>query len=259
MSRNRIVIFLSIAVLLTIGSLPISGQEKPDTLRERRITIQLNNRPIRDVFTRLMYFYDVPIGFEESTLDADHEDYFFQTLMPPDDKKGDFPNEPLKVSGGPTSITAHLISLDFRDARLEAVLDAIVKQMQNYDWAINNDVVNIYPINGRDPQFEKLLDLKIRGFGLSKGAQFSTIQPVLVIFLPEFKAFLAENKLFSESDRYIPSYADLSLPMELRFTDLTFKELLNGITRLKRGGWILRTDKHKKPENKGKKVIEVLI
>jgi hypothetical protein len=269
MNKKQVVFFASVAVVLIIGLLRVNGQEKRDSLREKRITIQMTNERVFDVFLRLMYVYDIPIGFEESVLDKDHSDYFFQTLMPPEGKKKDFSDEPQRMSGSSPSSRwmikdkGHLISLDFRDARLDDVLDEIVKQMQNYDWTINDDVVNIFPIKGRDPKFEKLLDLKIRGFGMSKGEQFSTIQPTIVINLPEFKTFLAENKLHSESDRYIPSYADLPLPMELRFTDLTFKELLNGITKLKRGGWILRTDKHKgkpvEPGNEGKQIIEILI
>lgn len=266
MSRKQVVFFMGIAIVLTFGLQRANGQGKREDLKEKRITIQMTNERVFNVFLRLMYVYDIPIGFEESTLDKDHSDYFFQTLMPPDDKKKDFPDEPETMSGSSPSSRwtikdkAHLISLDFREARLEDVLDEIVRQMQNYDWTINDGVVNIFPVKGRDSNLEKLLNLRIRGFGVSKGEEFEAIQPLLVLYLPEFKAFLAENNLFAESDRYVPSYGKLPLPVELRFSNLSFKELLNGITRLKRGGWILRTgDKHKKPENKDKEVIEILI
>jgi hypothetical protein len=178
--------------------------------------------------------------------------------VPPNDKKKDFANEPL-LTWDQRIKNRHLISLNFKDARLEDVLNELVKQMQNYDWTVNDGVVNIFPIKGRDLRFEKLLELKIRTFSVPKGEEFATIQPMIVFNLPEFKAFLAENNLNSESDRRIPKYADLPLPVELRFSNLPFRKLLNEITRLKRGGWILRADKRKKSENNGKEVIEILI
>jgi hypothetical protein len=256
MSIKQVVIFISVAIVLSIGLLKANGQEKKCDLKEKRITIQMANRPLHDAFIRLMYVYDVPIGFEESTLDKDHDDYFFQTQVPPDDEKKVFVNEPQRRWD--LTIKDHLISLDFKDARLEDVLDEIVKQMPNYDWIINVDVVNIFPIKGRDPKFEKLLAIKIRGFGVSKGEEVGMIQPMIVFHLPEFKAFLAENKLRAESNLTM-MFIVRPIPMELRFSNLSFKELLNGITRLKRGGWILRTDKRKTAVNKGKEVIEILI
>lgn len=259
---KRLLVFLaSTLIALTIGLVKVNAQQKKCDLTEKRVTIQITNKPIYEVFITLMNEYDVPIGFEESTLDADHDDYFFQTLMPPADRKNDFPGELRAKTSGP-QIKGHLISLNLKDVRLEQVLDETIKQMQNYDWVINDGVVNIFPVKGRNPKFEKLLDIKIRGLILSQDTQYSDIQPIIVLSLPEFKAFLAENKLHAESDRYLPSYSNLTLPRELRVTDITFRQLLNDITRLKRGGWILRANKHsksQKPEDRDKEFIELLI
>jgi hypothetical protein len=261
MIKRLLVLFASALIVLTSGLIEIDAQHKKHDLTEKRITIQITNKPVYDVFVKLMNEYDIPIGFEESTLDREHDDYFFQTLMPPQDRKDDFADEPqTKSSGLPAK--NHLISLDLKNVRLELVLDETVKQMKNYEWVINDGVVNIFPIEGRNPKFEKLLDINIQGFGMSKSDRYSSIQPLIVLNLPEFRAFLAENNLYAESDRYIPSYSDLTLPAEIQLTNVTFKQLLNRITKLKRGAWILRANKHnkpKKPEDEGKEFIELLI
>src|SRR5690349_1534385 len=167
MSWKQIGIFVSITTVLAMGSVSIHGQEKKSELKDKRITIQEAEKPLYYVFIKLMYVYDVPIGFEESTLDKDHNDYFFQTNVPPDEERSKYLNEPRL--GWNSLIKNHLITLNFKDARLEDVLNKIVEQMQNYDWEINNDVVNIFPTKGRDPRFQKLLNLTIRGFSISKG------------------------------------------------------------------------------------------
>ena len=259
MISRLLIIFVSILIVLVTGSARLSAQATTDDLKEKRISIHTTNAPLYDVFVTLMYDFDVPIGFEESSLDTDHNDYYFQTMMPPEDKKKDFPGEPQYRSSG-LPVTEHLISLNFADAPLQDVLDEIVKQMENYDWTINNDVINIYPIKGRDPILEKLLNLRIRGLKIPNGMKYETIQTVILFNLPEFTSFLEKNGLFSEKGRYEPSYSGLPFPTEIQFSDLTFHELLNGITKVKRGGWAVRMgDKLKRKTNRGKKVIDVLI
>lgn len=130
----------------------------------------------------------------------------------------------------------HKLTVDFKDARLEEVIDGIVKQMQNYDWEINDDVVNIYPKRGRDARLKKLLDTGVRVFAVGMGDNVGSIQPYLMLFLPEFRAFLAENNLEFETARPGSSFENRILPEGMSFTDMTFKELLNAITKSKRGG-----------------------
>jgi hypothetical protein len=261
MYRKQIKMLFSVTFILAISCLNVQGQGKNVELKDKRISIQMDCKPLLDVFIQLIYEYDVAIGFEESTLDKNHDDYDFQTNIPYNEtnitnSKG---GAARGLSGLRPVVKNHLISLNFTDARLGDVLNAVVKQMKNYSWDINDDVINIFPIKGRDTRFEKLLNLKVRGFVVPKDKEVGIIQPMIVLNLPEFKAFLAENNLFAESDRTAPWYIERPLPMELRFSDLSFKQLLNRITKSKRGGWILKTNKLNKPENKGKEVIEILI
>ncbi len=258
MNKKKALITFSIAIFMVTGLLSIRGQDKKVELKNKRITLQMEKKQLSSVFIRLLYYYDVPIGFEESKLDKDHNDYRFQSNVPPDEERWKYNiNKPLAEY---KDIEDHLITLNFKDARLEDVMDEIVRQMQNYDWEINNDVVNIFPIKGRDPRFEKLLNLRIRGFIVPKGSRVGLAQTTILFYVPEFKAFLDENNLYTHSLRDDVLYINRPLPMDLEFSDLTLKELLNEITKAKRGGWILRTDKKndgEKPD--GKEGIELLL
>lgn len=257
---KRVLPIVTVICVIGIGILNVAGQQKTVDLMDRKVTLHMTNKPLFDVLKRLIYDYDVAIGFEESLLDKGHNDYHFEVNIPYDEvniPRSD--GSKRLLSGFRPYIENHLISVNYENAELKEVFNDIVKQMKNYDWEINEGVVNIYPINGRSPKFEKLLDLRIREFVVSKGAEVGIIQPLIVLQSLEFRTFLAENKLYAESDRLAPWYIERPLPSELRFSNLTLKELLNAITKNKRGGWILRTDKNKKHENKGKEFIEILI
>jgi hypothetical protein len=71
---------------------------------------------------------------------------------------------------------------------------------------------------------------------------FLTIRLALFI-LPEFKKFLTKNSLDHSQSRtgYLVQVLERKIPDELRFSNITFKELLNKITKVKRVGWILKS------------------
>lgn len=117
------------------------------------------------LFLHFPYGCGLPIGFEESTLDKDQDDYFFQTQVPPDDEKKAFTIKPqLRWD---LTIKDHLISLDFKDARLEDVLNGIVKTDEEL----------------------RLRSCWIRGFGVSKGEDVGMIQPMIVFICPSLGRF----------------------------------------------------------------------
>ncbi len=52
------------------------GQPGVDrSLDDLRISISLQDKPLLTVFNRLINKYDIPIGFEESSLDREHTSY----------------------------------------------------------------------------------------------------------------------------------------------------------------------------------------
>lgn len=249
-------IFIGCVIILSLSAANVMGQDDKVALKDKRITIQMREKPMYTVFYRLIQKYDVAIGLEESVLDREHRHYFFETNVALDQFKAEAASD--KEFLGPyRGFKEHLITVDFKDARLEDVMDAIVKQMENYSWKINDEVVNIFPTRGRDKRLEKLLDVRVRVFVVGVGADVGSIQAQLMLFLPEFEKFLAENDLDCRTDRPGTSFVDRKLPDGMGFTDMTFKQLLNAITKSKRGGWILQIKKLS--DKPGKEFVEILI
>jgi hypothetical protein len=221
-------------------------------LKDKRITIKMEKQPLGKVFRHLIVNYDVPIGFEESILDRDHNDYEFETNLP-------YPGEKTYESlNGSTRITIqkergfivekHWFTVNAEDEKLEDVLNSIVGQMNNYKWEINDGVVNIFPIKGRDERYKRLLDVNIKNYNLEIENHNSKTGMAIfeirnrIFELPEVIEFLNENKFYYSDYRESIDNHDRKLFVEVNFSNLTFKELLNKITKIKRGGWILKTN-----------------
>lgn len=184
------------------------------------------------IFHELIDKYDIAIGYEGSTLDNDHTDYVFKTAKP-------YKLDKLPYYDGELPIKEHWFTINADNERLEDVMDKIVEQMKNYKWEINDDVINIIPTKGRDKRYQALLELNIGNFMLEKDKEIAFIRR-RVFDLPEVKSFLIENNILTTKTRSFGLYTQRKLEAELNFSNLTFRELLNKITKAKRGGWILR-------------------
>jgi hypothetical protein len=240
-----------------IVSLNARGQEKQVSLNEKRITIQMTAKPFYTVVNRLINKYDIAIGFEESTLDRDHRHFYFEPNLPTKLWRDKYEGGDKEILPPVPKFTEHLITLNFNDASLKEVMDSIVKQMNNYDWAIADDVVNIFPTRGQDPRLKKLLELRVGHFSMDKGTDMGSVQAQLMLFLPEMKTFLSENNLEAYAGGIGSTFDERVLPDVAKFSNLSFKELLNRITKSKRGGWILQIKKQDgKPEME---FLEILI
>jgi hypothetical protein len=249
------VAFLYTAILLA-GCVNTFGQNSNTDLSNKRVTLQMSHRPLYSVFARLINKYDIAIGFEESSLDRTHRRYYFETNIPTDELKAEYSGDKAMVGSMPP-FSENLISVDFKDAKLSEVLDCIVKQMANYKWEINDQVVNITPVNGRDLRLKELLERKISNFYLPAGEEVSAIQAQLMLYQREFKSFLDENHLEANTARPGSVFLDRRLPVSMQFRNLTFQELLNAITRTKRGGWILQIKEER--DGSGREYVEILI
>jgi hypothetical protein len=231
-----------------VGTFSVFGQEKETDLKDKRITIKMEQQPLGVVFKYLMENYDIPIGFEESILDRDHSDYDFHTNLP------GVPKHRMQNADGSIKFTTtanrvfkaelHPISVNAENERLEKVFNQIVEQMENYKWEINDGVVNIFPIKGRDERFEKLLGIKIQRFTFEKGKTVEDITTNIQL-LPEFLRFLKENKLrftgFRQGTNFVlKAQYGRTINVGMDFSNLTFRGLLNKITKIKRGGWVLK-------------------
>lgn len=232
MKKKTFIIVLNLLIVLGIGISDTFAQENSPDLKDKKITLKLKNKPLSLVFSYLMVKYDVPIGMEGSTLDNDNADYVFNPNLP-------FREPGSTLADGDFAIKNHLLTIEVENASLETVLDEIVKQMKNYRWEINDEVVNIIPIKGRDERYEKLLAMNISNFSFQKDSVIGQIRNN-ILDLPEVKKFLSEHKIFSTKWRAFAVTAGRPLPVQMNFSNLTFRELLNKITKIKRGGWLLR-------------------
>lgn len=231
MKKKTLIIVLNLIVVLSVGISDNFAQENSTDLKDKKITLKLKNKPLSFVFRDLMLKYDVPVGMEGSTLDNDNADYVFNPNLPY--------GQNMQNIDGYYDVKDHLLTVDFENADLETVLDEIVKQMKNYKWEINDEVVNIIPIKGRDERYEKLLAINISNFSFQKNFSIGQIRNN-ILDLPEVQTFLSEQKIFSTKWRAFVKNASRKLPVGMNFSNLTFRELLNKITKIKRGGWLLR-------------------
>lgn len=235
----------SVVLLLVISGIGIC-QEKSIVLKDKRITVRTEKIPFGRVLDYLISTYDIPIGFEQSMLDRDNSDYRFSANPP------GVAQYPLEIVDGVLKLPAqtdfraplHPVTLDAENERLEDVLNEIVKQIENYRWEINDGVVNIYPIKGRDKRFEKLLDLRIKRFTFEKAGPVWRLTTNIQA-LPEFSAFMVEHNLRFNGGRSGPEGAlqemyGRKIDAGLDVSNLKFRDLLNKITKNKKGGWVLK-------------------
>ncbi len=216
-----------------------------DNIAGTKIRIEIHEGSFGDVVDRLISKYNIVVGFEESTLDRDHNDYDFLTTIPPKIETTLYRSDgsaAVMVSGKQVFIAkVHKLTLNFENEKLSKVLDSIVSQMDNYKWEINDGVVNIIPTKGRDKNFENLLSLEIKSFYLGEDASRGRVRHQIKI-LPEVKKFLDENGLRTNGFRTGGVYGDSQRPVGYKFdfSNLTLRQLLNKIAKTKGGGWILK-------------------
>jgi type II secretory pathway component GspD/PulD (secretin) len=236
-------LILSCTLIFLAETSFVVGQDKTSDLKNKKITIKMENEPLGNVFAYLINNYDIPIGLEESVLDREHFDFAFDTNLP-------FPKEFISrgTDGSINAVTRirrkfivekYRFTINAENESLEEVLNTVVGQMNNYAWEINDEVVNIFPKNGRDKKFEKLLKVKINNFSLEKPVSIRSIREK-IFELPEVIKFLDENELLVSKHRDNVNNLRREVEVEMKFSNLTLRELLNEITKIKRGGWALK-------------------
>jgi hypothetical protein len=249
MNKKRAIVVLCLITICLVGTLSVFGQEEKTDLKDKRITITVEAQPLGTVFKYLMEKYDITIGFEESDLDREHSDYYFETNLAPGAQhkmSSDDGRVHIIVKGDRSfNAVAHPITLYVENQRLEEVFDEIVRQMGNYKWEINDDVVNIFPVKGRNKKFEELLGMNVSRFTLEKGKTVDDITKNIMA-LPEFVSFMNKNKLrfnglrSGNFDFVTEAQYGRVINEGMDFSNLTFRDLLNKATKVKRGGWVLR-------------------
>jgi hypothetical protein len=237
---------LILGIVLVIVPKMAFGQQDKTNLADERITIKMVKRPLGEVFKFLMQNYDVLIGFERSNLDIGKPDYYFETNLSTTVASESTVQDGLKVKISAEHVFLapnHRITVIAENKQLKKVFDTIVRQMRYYDWEINDGVVNIFPKEGRDLRFKELLETKINSFKFEKGETIWQLT-TKIKEMPEIRAFLDDNKLYFSGKRsglveILETQYGKTIDAEMNFSSMTFKELLNKITKIKRGGWAI--------------------
>ncbi|MDT4968867.1 MAG: hypothetical protein QOJ64_3604 [Acidobacteriota bacterium] len=250
MSKKTAVVTLCCIIIFSFGTSSVLGQKKEIDLKDKRLTIKMELQPLGVVFKYLIENYDIPIGFEESTLDRGHPDFNFYANLPGQPQHStQTPDGSVKVTfkyvGRVFKAGQHPITLNVENESLKEVFNQIVEQMENYKWKIKDGVVNIFPVKARDERFARLLGMNVRRFTFDKG---KTVEDITtnILALPEVEKVLKDNKLIFSGIRYgtatlvLDAQYGRTINVGMDFSNLTFRALLNKITRIKGGGWILK-------------------
>jgi hypothetical protein len=251
---------LTFSIIFLFGFGAVSAQESNRKPCGKRISIHKENEPLRVIIGSLIRDSEIAIGFEESSLNSESNDFDFAVNLPtPSEVSRQSSDGKYTISSSveelfePTEIR---FTLNAENACLDAVLNDIVGQMKNYQWTEDNGVVNIFPSKGRNHKYEKLLDIQISKFIYRKNMPIGNLRDKL-LNLPEVKDFLVENQLKTSKIRKgsIDNSEKRLLDTEINFSNLTLKQLLNKITAIKKGGWILK--KHDLVGTKGDQYVDI--
>jgi hypothetical protein len=148
----------------------------------------------------------------------------------------------MRIDGEPgNSLTK---TAKFENTSFNQILDEIVNQLKNYEWEIDNGVINIFPSEDRDRRLKELLDLNIADFHFKKGETIRDIRG-RIKKLPEVVGFLEKNGLEFAGLAGGPSGVleqqyGRKLEMEMHYQGLSLRQILNKTTYNKGGGWVLR-------------------
>lgn len=231
---------LLIAVIAVVS---LGQDQSTSTVLSKTVTLKLENQEFSRFTNFLTRELEIPVGFEESLLDAGHRDYDFEPNVPFIREDTDSSGKKVLVTGLERVPAAkeHLITVDVTDMKLSKVLDIVVGQMQNYRWSIEDGLIRITPSKGRDPVIEAFLRIPLPRASIEKGVLICDLRLELPQF-PPIAEFLSSRKLKTKT-LFLAGYCYRPIGKDISVKNITFEELLNEIARKKGGGWAIRYKK----------------
>lgn len=248
MRRISVINFLIAAAILVTGVLSVPCQERVEsrsTLESLEITVERTDAPLRFIFQDLIEKYDVPIGFEEASDFIENRDLTFDTnkklsspcplgTIPPNC----IPDRPM---------VRKTFTINVKNVKLSVVLDSIAAQLGGYRWEVRDEVVNFVPTLNRSEIIQDFLELKITKFTIPRRTGEPTVMDLsfAVMGSPEVKDFSEKRGLknFTTAESYQQNKL-VRRPDGLEdLSGIQIVDLLNQITRQKRGGWVVRMQK----------------
>jgi hypothetical protein len=139
------------------------------------------------------------------------------------------------------------ISLNLEGASVEQTMNEIVKQLGNYVWEERDGVINITPDVGRDRRLKDFLNVKLREFSVSSDESISVIRD-RIFTSREIKQFCKSEHITWPQSRQDIYATESPIGHDLKFSNLTVREILNRTIAAKGGGWIIRIDRFKDEE-----------
>ncbi|MEZ5307059.1 MAG: hypothetical protein R2684_07935 [Pyrinomonadaceae bacterium] len=220
---------------------------------KRKISIDVENESFEVVVRRLIQKEDLAFGLEVSSFDADRMEFFPYPFMLKDASNNTivddewlgyhFPERPYKF--------INRFTLKFRNTEVQTVIDELVKQMKNYDWELADGVINIVPVKGRDKRLSEFLDLQIgKGFSLQAGDPKTELEPAIMLNMPEVIQF-AKSKRLSILCSFVEECPKCSnvFDEDLEVQPMRLRDMLNRITRQKRGAWRVIISESRNPNS----------
>lgn len=192
-------IFLPAVVMLSFICLQATiGMATEKTLLEQRIEhLVIKEQDIKTVLSGMAHDYGIPIGLE---------------LAPTKNKSDE-----------------QLITINVQNKTLREVLEIIIKQSPNYQWAVTGEVVNFYPKTNRDEFLEDLLKTRVGNFIIPVGMNRLRMREAITN-IPEVKSKLEVAKVtpthlgFTGAD-----FRRVGEEFALNLSNVTLRDILNQI------------------------------
>lgn len=233
-----------VCLLLCVTTIGVVAQVSPDdSVLDKSVTLKLEQQEFSRFSNYLTRVLKVPLGFEESLLDSGHQDYGFEPNLPFAVVEKNSEGKTIVRTGAErvAQNAGHLISIDANGVKLSEALDIVVSQMPNYKWSIENGVVRITPVKGRNPIFEELLAIPIDKASIEKGVIICDIR-LWVPTIPVVAKFLESRKVKAKT-MSLAGYCDREIRESLTVENVTLERFLNEIVKKKGGAWAVRYKK----------------
>ena len=124
------------------------------------------------------------------------------------------------------------IRLRIQHGTVADALNSIVKQNPLYSWKIQDDVVNVFPVEGsRDPVLLQVLETKLEKFSIPRGTTRFTVRQTLST-MPAITTLLNQYNVVPEIQSFMSrDFRPLGRGYELEASNISVCALLNKIVR----------------------------
>lgn len=138
----------------------------------------------------------------------------------------------LEVSPADDLTQTKTIRLQIKHGTLADALNSIVKQNPLYTWRIQDEVVNVFPVeSNRDSFLRDVLETKLAKFSIQRGVSRLSVRQSLTA-APAIKTVLTQHNVFPDHQSFMSrDVAPLGREYDLDASNISVSALLNQIVR----------------------------